>query len=326
MTPLEWTWLSIAAFAGVAISALFSGMEMGLYTLNRVRLELQVAQGDRRAAMLARLLSSPERMLAVILIGTNAANQLGAWSLANMLHGGGFGPVGSIIIDTVILVPVLLVLAEILPKELFRSHGDRWCYVLAPVMRTAEVVLTWIGLAPLCTQFGRLVGAVVGNAEAGQRPARERMAHLLLEGRDAGVLSEGQGELLNRALAIRDRTVGDEMVPWGAIRTLHTDASASQRCEAIASPWTRFPIADQDDCVVGVVSVLDLHFKPKSPINDLKVEPLRLHAQQSVPEAMRLLRAHHTPLAIVETAQGQALGIVTLKDLVGLLTGELGDS
>lgn len=326
MTPMEWTWLSIAALAGISVSALFSGMEMGLYTLNRVRLELQVAGGNRRAAMLARLLASPERMLAVILIGTNAANQLGAWSLAHMLHGGGFGPVGSIIIDTVILVPVLLVFAEILPKELFRSHGDRWCYALAPVMRTVEVLLTWIGLAPLCTQFGRLVGTLVGNAETGQRPARERMAHLLLEGRDAGVLSEDQGELLNRAIAIRDQTVGEEMVPWSAIHTLTIDASTTQRHEAIASPWTRFPVVNQQGQVAGVVSVLDLHFHPHTPASELMSEPLRLTPQQTVPEVLRLLRMHHTPIGIIESTDRQPLGIVTLKDLVGLLTGGLGDS
>ena len=120
--------------------------------------------------------------------------------------------------------------------------------------------------------------------KTGQRPARERMAHLLLEGRDAGVLSEDQGELLNRAIAIRDQTVGEEMVPWSAIHTLTIDASTTQRHEAIASPWTRFPVVNQQGQVAGVVSVLDLHFHPDTPASELMSEPLRLTPQQTVPE------------------------------------------
>jgi putative hemolysin len=323
MTSLDWALLIAAAIAGVMIMGLFAGLEMGLYTLNRVRLQLRVGQADHRALILSRLLGRPERMLAVVLIGTNAANQLGAWSIARMLHAGGVGAFSSILIDTIILVPLLLVVAEILPKDLFRSHGDRWCYKLAPLLRGVEFVLTWIGLVPLCTVFGRFITRLTGGQTNADLSARQRMTHLLLEGRDAGVLSEGQSELLSRALSLGERLVGGEMVPWRSVRTLPMDADDRSRNEAVASPWTRFPVIDHDGGIAGIVSVVDLYCTPDIPIDELAVHPLRLHPDDAVSDALRQLRSHQSQIAIIETTTGRPLGIVTLKDLVEPLTGEL---
>ena len=66
------------AVLGLAGSALFSGMETGLYTLNRVRLALRRKEGDHRALRVGALLDRPARMFAVILLGTNIANALGS--------------------------------------------------------------------------------------------------------------------------------------------------------------------------------------------------------------------------------------------------------
>ncbi|MDP6478736.1 MAG: CNNM domain-containing protein [Phycisphaerales bacterium] len=321
MSGFEWTLLILAAIAGTGISAIFSGMEIGLYTLNRVRLELRIVESDVAARILRRLLDRPSRMLAIILVGTNAANQLSAWSIAELLHGAGYGPIAAIIIDTVILVPVLLILAEVLPKDLFRAHGDRWCYALARPLRCVELLLQWTGIGPIIEWFGRGVASMVGGSAVGEVTARQRMSDLLKEGVDAGVLSAGQTDLLDRAMHLRERVVSDEMVPWATVQTLNVDADADARRAAIDSRWSRLPVLDADGEVSGIASVLDLDARPESSIDEFMLPPMFLGKTTTADAALRALRNHQAAIAIVQDSDGQNLGIVTIKDLVRPLLG-----
>jgi putative hemolysin len=316
MTGLEWTLLLVAAVAGTGLSAVFSGMEIGLYTLNRVRLELRMGEGDQSARILGRLLSRPSHMLTVVLIGTNAANQLSAWSVSALLHGAGYGPVEAIIIDTIILVPVLLIMAEVLPKDLFRAHGDRWCYTLARPLRVVEGMLLWTGVGPLVEWFGERVASLVGGSAAGEVTARQRMSDLLKEGVDAGVLSEEQTDLLDRAMNLRERLVRDEMVAWSAVHTLGVGATADDRRAAIESRWSRLPVLDQQGQAIGIVSVLDLDANPDSPTSSLVRPPMFVPETMSADAALRMLRSHQAAIGIVQRASGQTVGIVTIKDLI----------
>jgi CBS domain containing-hemolysin-like protein len=321
MSGFEWTMLIVAALGGTAVSAVFSGMEIGLYTLNRVRLELRTGRGDRRAQLLSELLARPSHMLAIILIGTNAANQLSAWSIAALLHGTGYGPVAAIVVDTVILVPVLLVLAEVLPKDLFRAHGDRWCYALARPLRVTEFVLRWTGIEPIVECFGRGFASMVGGNAEHKVSARERMCDLLKEGVDAGVLSTRQTDLLDRAIDLRERVAKDEMIPWNAVGTIVADADTTERRSAIDSRWSRLPVIGPHGEASGVVSVLDLDARPGVPIVDLMHPPMILTDTTPADAALRALRSHHAAIAIVQDSTGHTVGIVTIKDLVRPLLG-----
>jgi CBS domain containing-hemolysin-like protein len=316
MTGFEWAILLFAAIAGTCLSAIFSGMEIGLYTLNRVRLELRSKAGERSAHILHQLLSRPSHMLTVILIGTNAANQLGAWSISAMLDGAGYGPIASIVIDTIILVPVLLILAEVLPKELFRAHGDRWCYSLAPPLRVVELILRWTGVGATIEWLGRGIAAIVGGSTEGEVTARQRMSDLFKEGIDAGLLSEQQTNLLDRALSLRDRTVQDEMVPWEAVQTVTNHAPADDRRIAINSRWSRLPVTENGAGVTGIVSVLDLDCSPHLSVGDLAHKAMFIHSATPADHALRKLRIHHAGIGVVQDDQGETIGIVTIKDLI----------
>ena len=323
MTMLEWILLLCAAAGGTVLSALFSGMETGLYTINRVRLELRAGSGELSARILAGILRRPEHMLAVILIGTNAASQLSAWGISSILHGAGFGPIASIVIDTAILVPVLLIFAEVLPKDLFRAHGDRWCYTLARPLRCIDVLLTYSGVAPLIKWVGRLFASVMGDSHANKVNARQRMSDLLREGVDAGVLTEGQTDLLERSLQLRDKQVENVMVPWPKAQSLPATARSNDRKVAVDSRWSRLPVVSSDGHPIGIVSIMDLYTRPGDSIESLMSPPMWLPPSMPVGTALKRLRHHASAIAIVGEPGHPPAGIITIKDLVRpLLTAE----
>src|SRR3954468_11699737 len=65
-------WIFVALF--LLASFVFSGIEAGILSVNRVRLAHREKSGDRAAAKLNRLLAEPERLLVTVLVVTNLMN------------------------------------------------------------------------------------------------------------------------------------------------------------------------------------------------------------------------------------------------------------
>jgi Mg2+/Co2+ transporter CorB len=94
-----WCAFMLVGFAG---SALYSGMETGAYTLNRVRLQVLADRGQRRALTLRHLLDRPATLLATLLIGNNVTNYMGTAALAVLLEAADFSDFQSILLITAI--------------------------------------------------------------------------------------------------------------------------------------------------------------------------------------------------------------------------------
>lgn len=106
--------LLLALIVVLLLSACFSGSETGMMALNRYQLNVWVASGSRRAAMIKRLLDRPDRLLGVILIGNTLANNL-AVALLSMMVDQQQGPL-AMMLATIALTLVMLVLVEVMPK------------------------------------------------------------------------------------------------------------------------------------------------------------------------------------------------------------------
>jgi len=322
-------WSSDAAILAVALgglgcSALCSGLETGLYTLNRVRLTVAAARGDRRAIRVQHELAQPERILASLLIGNNVVNYVGTLAIATLLDRAELGPVASVVVNTLVVVPVLLVFGEVLPKDLFRTFTDRWTYRLSALLVGLRRMLSWMGLLALVRGVAGLVTRWFGGERPSGPSARQKVAHLLQEGARTGVLSGEQLSLVDRALEMRRRTVAGEMVPWSRAITLRLEASADERSKVIRErPFSRLPVVDAQGRVRGVLQAIDAILQKDRPTADL-LRPIEfLPAEMPAAEAIRRLRQSRQRFAVVGRPDARPIGIVALKDLIEPLTGDL---
>ena len=321
MDTFGWIIMGLFVLVGVVGSAIYSGSETGLYTLSRVRLDVKAREGNRRARQIEKLIRRPGMMLAVLLLANNICNYLGSYGIAGMLDAAGFTPGESVLINAAILVPLLFIFGEVLPKELFRENTDRWSYSCAPLIEWTRRCLSWTGLAPLVAAAGSRLGVEKGNSVS----ARQRMADLLREGVPVGVLSESQTAMVDRALLLRERNVTMEMVPWNDVTTLPVDASrAIIESKTSEYPHSRFPIVDASGDVTGVVSTLDLMLYRDRSLKELSRTALIIDHSLTVQVALAYLRDNSQSVAIIQR-DGVPVGIVTMKDLVEVLVGELTD-
>lgn len=325
MSQLDLTIFLAMMVVGLGLSAMFSGMEIGLYTLNRVRVTVLAGRGDARARRLRGLLQRSNRTLSTILIGNNIANYLGSFGLAAILDHFALSPVQAIALNAGVLIPLLFVFGETLPKDLFRTHTDHWSYHTSGFLLACNRLFTFTGLAPLVEVFGHLVGRLFGAASDVRTTARQRISQLIKEGVGAGVLTETQTTIADRALALRDQAVRTVMVPWSRVAHLSADADTKLREEIIRRRHhTRLPVIAAGGKVVGVVSIIDALLHPEQSTRDLAEPVTEFRPDSKVHEALRTLRLKRQTMAVItEPRTGNPVGLVTLKDLVEPLTGEL---
>jgi CBS domain containing-hemolysin-like protein len=328
--------MSIAAFiiwwgvmlVGFALSAMYSGLETGSYRLNRVRLHVLEHQGLPAARALARLTTTPTVLLGTLLIGNNIANYMGTAGLTVLLEAAGFSETETILLNVLVATSVLFVFGEVLPKDLFAAHADAWMYRLTPAITWSRRLFLLIGVLPLVNAFSWTLGRLLqsGESAVGTHPRRQ-VGALVREGLGAGLISDEQSAIIERVLALVERTVDDEMTPWPRVARLRERDPAEAIWQILErSPHSRFPVTDQRGRVVGVVSAKRALFHGRDacpPVRELMSPPQLVSRRTALRDALAELQRARRELAIVVDRQQRPLGLVTIKDLVEPITGEL---
>ncbi len=334
MTGTEAIIWGAVALVGVGGSALCSATEIGLYTVNRVRLKIAARDESRRGVRaLERELARPERPLITLLISNTVFNNLGALGITGVLTGAGLGDASVIALNAIVLTPLLLVFAEILPKEISRAEADKLMPVLIGPLRAARIMMGAVGLLALVQGVSTLAERLLGfRPQISEASGREATAALLKEGRGSGIPSESQPTLLDRALALRSASVRGVMQAWSGARTVGVDWSGERAIRFVSRfPHTRFPVVDARGHVVGVVELRRICLERGRPIRELMTEPTWVGAGDSVRDALRSLvpaPGDRGGLAIVGAGQGSGgpggarrpVGLVTRRDLCEPLT------
>ncbi len=327
-----WIPLMLLGFLG---SAYFSGVETGVYTLNRVRLHLLDARKVPAAVRLRRLVDDPARLLAVLLVGNNAANYLGTFALAVLLEAAGISGWWAILLNVGLVTPMLFVFGETLPKDLFAAHGDRLLYRLSGSIRVFERLFSLTGGVPLVNVFGRFALRLVGEGpgaeggagkEAAVRHPRRQVQALVREGLGQGILTGEQSDLLERVFRAEGRTIGGEATPWADVITAGPgDTVAVLRDRAGKTSRSHLPIVNADGRVTGWVDLFEV--LRSDPAEGVKLAELRrsvpfLDPTVPVYEAIERFQKRRWTIAVVGSAE-RPLGVVTMKDLVEPVVGEL---
>src|SRR2546421_12541912 len=162
MTPEDWLALVIVLIC-LLLSAFFSGSETALTASSRATMHRLEMHGNRRAAIVNRLVDARERMIGALLFGNNAVN-IAASSLATGVLLSWFGDVG-VVYATIVMTVLIVVLAEVLPKTAAFNAPDRIALAVARPIDWTIRLLAPILIAVEWVEKGmlRLVGVKGGR-------------------------------------------------------------------------------------------------------------------------------------------------------------------
>ncbi|MBL0871269.1 MAG: DUF21 domain-containing protein [Phycisphaerales bacterium] len=337
---------------GTIGASVCAGAEMGLYAINRVKLALRDRAGIRSAKILRGELDRSATTLAVFLLGYNFTSYLAAEGLTTLLREGwGLGNWGVILFSIFVATPVLFVVNDALPKEVFRIRADRLMEPLASTLRAVRVLLTWTGVVPVIRVLTKFVAGLIpgggasGETEAEVRLSRENIAELLKEGARHGAISESQVGLLDGAMGLRGTTVGDELIPWHRCRVIREDWTRGKVLDYLAAyPTSRLPLVDARGEVLGVVESVKVCIAAAESaassttsawLKNLAGKPVELSPKTGVREALATLIEAGETLAVVRApvpggapagTRGRVIGIVTVSDLLDPLLESRGEA
>ena len=337
--------LVLAVLVCLVLSAFYSGSETALVSVNKFRINQLVESENARASIVQRLVESPQRMLALTLVGTNLANvliaQLGEGLVARGLPNLAVSLQG--LIATVGITTLLLIFGEILPKTIFRVKADTLALRYAYLLRLSEMVLApLIYLVQTLTQF--IVKLIDRGASTPSPDAqREELRLLATMGERSGNLHTDQRRMIHSLLNLQDRTVAQVMVPLVDIVAIEKHTNCEDFLQVAAdSGFSRIPVYEEHIYnIVGIVNLLDVIYNDleseadsnsdaQSDVLPNTIEPF-IRTVLHVPESKNinaLLKeiqdTRHTMVFAVDE-YGGTVGLVTVEDLVEEIVGEFAD-
>ena len=317
----------------VVLSAFFSGSEVALLSVQKVRIQHLASTGMPGAARVARMVESPERLLPPILLGNNLVNTAAA-AVATAIAIAVIKDEGSaILVATAVVTTVLLVFGETLPKTIAARYADRVSVVVAlPIQWVGWILLPAVFLLQRTTGLlSRLMGA---KAAAREVITEEEIKSIVTVGRDVGAVEHSEAEMIKRVLEFGDRQVREIMTPRTEIVWVERGSSLQGFLAAYQENYhTRFPVYEGDqDNVVGMLSVKDvLRVMAQDPVVGETSATEVMRQAYFVPETKLLgelfgeMRSGGYQLAMVSDEYGGVAGLVTLKQLVEGIVGPVGE-
>jgi putative hemolysin len=329
---INWSLVPWYVLASVALvtTALFSGIETGIYGLSKMRLRVRMHKREPAALKLAGWIEHPTYVLEGLLLWQNLATFIFSAATATIFAGYGVGEFGQAVISTLVITPLVLIFAEIIPKDLFYTHTDRWTYRCVALVRHAFRVITVVPLLPIVQALGQASLFVIhrGKIVPEVLGPRQEMMILIQEPTATGVLSGTQQDLIQRALRMARIIIRDVMMPWSRVVGVPATIT-SEGFRALVRRYgvSRVPVLGKStNEVLGVVEVLAVlgdtgdfnlarHLRPV----------MTLIGEQDVRSAITLMQRARQTLAVVVDRQGRAVGLVTMKDLIEELVGDISD-
>lgn len=325
----------------LGFSAFFSGSETALFSLQPMDRNAISPDGE---GPVERLLHSPRRTLASILIGNEFVNVLLSTVTAGLVLT--LWP-GSPWLNVLVVTPLLLVFGEVMPKTLALRLNRRIAPLVAPPLTVFARIVTplrWV-LTHIADAFLIATGGSKARTQAALQEAL--LLSLIEQGRRSGVVGPMEEEMIQKVFEFGDLTVSRLMTPRPDIFSLSLTTPWEEIVDQVRrNGHSRVPVwQGRQDNIIGVLVVKDLlpHLATRFRENendsgDPRAMPLTtrqlqklLHPAHFVPTSKRAedmlaeFREQKFHLAIVVDEHGNVVGIVTLDDLLAELVGELLD-
>jgi putative hemolysin len=320
---------SLALVLCLFISFLLSGMEAGVFALNRLRVRRLARAGRPSAKFLGRFLENPEKFLWTILVGNTLANFLILGFALAKLREWFRDEDPLIVVLFAIVVFLLYALFDLLPKMLFRAQPNVLCLGTAPIFRvlyfaSSPLVLVVEGISRMILRWtgGRaFTGQLFGN--------REEMRAFMQE--SAQSFTSDERAMINRVLDLQNFTVRQIARPLIRVASVEIEMSLGAAMTlAQEKKHSRLPVWERRDGkrrIAGLLSLGPLLFRDNvdltRPVSAHMTPALFVNENTRLDVALRLMQRAGHRLAIVLARNGAETGAVSLEDILKVLFGEV---
>ena len=318
--------LAIVSLASFLLAAFFAGAETAIIAADRLKIRHLAAKGNKPARELLGLFANAGDTLSLVNVGANLG-VIGCTSTFTAILVSAHGHSGAVV-SPVILVPLLLVFEEIIPKGVFLYYADR-----AAIFSVYALKFFGVLLFPVVRLFSLFSNCVLkllraGTADSGVQMSAEELLFHLKESRDAGLIPKDTLTLAARAFELLDLKATDVMIPIRDVVMVEAGLDIEEYEKVFSETrFSRLPVyRGSKDVFAGILSIQSLLEArgPQEGPPELE-EPYEVGAGTPVSEILIRMQNQGCHMAMVRGDDGALVGMTTLDDVLVRLVGALSD-
>ncbi|WP_436855244.1 hemolysin family protein [Staphylococcus caeli] len=303
-------------------SFFFSGSETALTAANRMKIQTDAQEGNKKAGKLAKLLNKPSEFITTILIGNNIANII-LPTLVTILAVDLGVNVG---IATAVTTVAIIIISEVIPKSIAATYPDRMSrLVYTPI---AFFVILFKPITKILNALTDLINkAISNNTEESKRFSKEEIRQMVNIAGSEGAFNEMERNRIQGVMDFERLKITDiDTTPRINVTAFPSDISYEEAYETVVSnPYTRYPVYGEDiDDIIGVFHSKYLLAWSREPNNDIlkyTSEPLFVNEHNRAEWVLRKMTVSRKHLAIVLDEFGGTDAIVSHEDLIEEMLG-----
>jgi len=309
-------------------SALISGAEVALFSLNRTDIENGLKDNPNKFKIISSLLERPKKLLATILVANNFIN-IGIVILfaymGNFLFVGILNPILRFVVEVVIITFLILLFGEILPKIYASRNKIKFSNLMAYPLRVLDVVFSPISLPMRSITLGihGKLGKQKSNLSVGQ------LSQALELTSDQDTTREEQ-KILKGIVSFGNTDTKQVMRPRIDIFALNINQKYMDIIpEVISHGYSRIPVyEDNIDKIKGILYVKDLLpyiDRKQFDWTTLLREPFFVPENKKLDDLMAAFQDRKVHLAVVVDEYGGTSGLISLEDIIEEIVGDISD-
>lgn len=307
-------------------SALISGAEVAFFSLTQTQLEAE-SDSFKNRHLVIKLLSSPKRLLATILVANNFINiaiVLLFASLSNVL----FVEISDnfrFIIEVIVVTFLILLFGEILPKVYASRNNEKFSGFMAKPLLVLEKMFAGLSV-PMqmgTTFLENRLAKTKSNLNVNQLSQA-------LELTSEEETTDEEQKMLEGIVSFGNTDTKQVMRPRIDIFALDVTTSFPEIIKQITKAgYSRIPVyEDSLDKILGILYVKDLlPFIDKKTVKwqELIRDPFFIPENKKLDDLLREFQDMKVHLAIVVDEYGGTSGVISLEDIIEEIIGDISD-
>lgn len=318
----------IIIFILLGLSAFFAGIESSFFSMDWLKIKRLAKTGNKSAKLADWLRSRPKELVITFLIGNELINITAsaiATSLAIKYLGEKY-----VFVAVIVMTILILTFGEITPKtigsyfpEKYALFASRPFYLFYIVATPFRFIFTKIATA-LLKKFGLELPI------ESHKISEEDLKTILAIGREQGIFTKEEEEIIEATLELDDTTVSEIMTPRRDIFALESGLTVKEVLEQTKDKdYSRIPIYKENlDNIIGILYLKDIIFlkfkgKENDVIDNYLRKPFFIPEFKPLISLLKEFEETKNHLAIVIDEHGTVVGLITFQDILEFLVGEI---
>ena len=335
----------LVVFLLVFGNAFFVAAEFSIVKMRSSRLDVLIAEGNRRASYAKKLADRLDVALSVTQLGITIVSLglgwLGEPVVASLLHPAfsWFG-VPESAVETVsfaiaffLITSLHIVGGELIPKNVaIRKVESVALTVALPLLVFQRIMYPFVWLLNHVANWAEeRMGFSVVTKEEDVAHTEEEIRVLMEESHRQGFIDKTELEFVDNVFDFADLSVREIMIPRTDMVCLDLEDSLEESIEmAMEERLTRYPICDGGkDNIIGFLHIKDflqtLYKKEAPDLRKLARHALVVPEAMAVSRLLQTMQQERSQLAIVVDEYGGTAGMVTIEDVIEEIVGDIQD-